>query len=128
MLKGENMGERATLMRTNDKVMSDLYEKRTQVIRACLVIQLSTQIKGDDYKTETIESPCKRVDGMFCNTCAYPNLKWKTGICNFASHLYIEQKTGLGQLKKFITPITMKVNIEASKKKLNPLKYSKRQG
>ncbi|MCK5231544.1 MAG: PxxKW family cysteine-rich protein [Desulfobulbaceae bacterium] len=45
-------------------------------------------------------------DATYCGTYAFPDTKWKAGICNFASHV--------------------KPEISTSKVKINPLKASKR--
>ncbi len=53
---------------------------------------------------------CDRIvaldDSKYCGTYAFPDAKWKTGICNFASHV--------------------KPEISTAKIKVNPLKASKR--
>ena len=53
---------------------------------------------------------CDRIvdlgNAIYCGTYAFPDAKWKTGICNFASHA--------------------KPDISVSKIKINPLKASKR--
>jgi hypothetical protein len=44
--------------------------------------------------------------GWYCNSAPEPSIKWRTGICNMATHV--------------------KVEVAATQTKLNPLKASKR--
>lgn len=117
------------IVRTKGIMIAQLYRDREPIIEACQVVQISTKVKaeGGGYKLETeiIKRPCERIDGDHCSACAFPDKKWRSGICNVSTHLTIENKTG--QPQKFITPIMIVVkDIEANKKFVNPLKLSKR--
>jgi hypothetical protein len=130
------MLERSRKMRTNemmrdtDDAIKDLYENRTPIVEACTKVQLSVKEKSignnpPTYKTEVIDSLCSRIDGNLCGACAYPDKKWRLGICNLATHLYIENK--MGEAPKFLTPITMEfVGAVGKIKIVNPIKQSKR--
>lgn len=112
------------MMRTNNKAMTKLYQNRTPIMEECRKVQLTTAVKHDEYETEVIDRPCNRIEGNLCSTCASPELKWKAGKCNFASHLYMEPKKD--EKKILITPINEEVTILEAEKMLNPIKYSKR--
>ena len=124
------MLERSKKMRTNDRVVKELYEKkRTPIVEACTKVQLSVRKKSDGnvpvYETEVIDSRCSRIDGDLCGACTYPDKKWRLGICNLATHLYIENKAG--ESPKFLTPITLEfVGVKGKTKFVNPIKKSKR--
>jgi len=116
-------------MKTSDKVVKNLYENRTPIVDACSKVQLSVKEKESGgtptFKTEVIEQPCKRIDGLYCSSCAYPDKKWRLGICNMASHLYIDNKAG--QPLRFITPLNMEIgDFQENVKFINPIKQSKR--
>jgi hypothetical protein len=117
------------IVRTKGRLYAELERDKTPIIEACQKVQLSTKIKledgGYDYKTETVDMPCKRINGDYCSACAFPSKKWIQGRCNVASHLVIETKKG--EPHQFITPITMVVEkVEENKRFLNPIKRSKR--
>lgn len=126
-------------MRTNDKLKRDenwkdnqtrkLMEDRTPVIEECMKIQLTTkENKGREviFKTEIGWSPCNRIEGDFCGACPFPEKKWRGGICNLATHLYLEPPKQ-GSPQKFITPLTMTFKeFEKKKAMINPIKKSKR--
>jgi hypothetical protein len=124
-MQSENLtGLDPEILRTKGKVIAELFRDRTPIVDACKLVQLSTK-SGHDYKTETIEKPCDRIDGPFCGACAFPNIKWKLGLCNLATHLEADNRKD--QPHQFITPITMDVEkVEENKKFLNPIKNSKR--
>jgi len=112
------------------KIMQDLIDTKTLIVEACQKIQVTkkaTKGVNKDYITEIITSPCKRISGLYCGACAYPDKKWRLGNCNLATHLYIENKKGVPQV--FITPMTMEVEIvdNIKDKMINPIKLSKRQ-
>jgi len=115
-------------MKTTNAIVKDLYNNRTPIVAACEKVQISVKevIEGKPtFVTEVVFNPCKRIENGFCSSCAYPDKKWRLGICNLASHLYIENK--VGQKPKVITPLNMKVeDFKENKTVLNPIKQSKR--
>lgn len=119
----------ADLMRTNDKVIKDLYERREPVVEACVKVQVSEQIKGNDFDTSIQPISCNRVehtdDGSFCCSYYSPKSKWRNGRCNLSTHLICENKPG--KPKTIITPLNEVVNASSDEKQfLNPIKKSKR--
>ncbi len=104
-----------------------LYENREPIVLACKRVQFSVKQSGKDadFKTETIDKPCDRIDGDLCSACVDPRAKWRLGKCNLATHLYHENKQG--QPYAFITPIEQDVvDPRKTQQKLNPIKFSKR--
>jgi hypothetical protein len=116
-------------MRTNDKVVKELYEDRTPIVESCLKVQSTKQVKsGRDkkFETEVIDRACARMEGDLCGACAFPDKKWSGGICNLATNLYVEPSKR-GEIQTFITPMTMTfTEFEEKKEFLNPIKQSKR--
>jgi hypothetical protein len=118
-------------MRTNDKVVKELYEiQRTPIIEACLKVQWTKKLKADGnipkFETKVIAKACSRAEGNLCGACAFPDKKWRGGICNLATHLY-KDPPKQGEVQTFITPTTMTFKeFEKKKEFLNPIKQSKR--
>lgn len=112
-------------MRTNNRVVAELYEKRTPVIDACLKIQVSTKDKDGKLVTEIVDRPCGRAADGKCAACAFPDKKWRLGVCNLATHLQDETKKN--EKPVIITPLTMTAEeIVEKQKRINPIKASKR--
>ena len=123
--------KRKKIGKWKDNQTKEIIKERTPFVKACTEVQLSTKTRKDGQdviKTEVIESRCERISGEFCGACGFPDKKWRLGICNLATHLYMEPpKQGAPQ--KFITPITMTFqDFETKKAILNPIKQSKRGG
>jgi hypothetical protein len=117
------------LVRTKGRVMAELERDKTPIIESCFKVQLSERIKERgqvvELKTEIIEKRCERINGQNCSACAFPDLKWRNGKCNLATHLYHENKKGEKVL--ILTPfgVIPEAYIK-EQQKLNPIKQSKR--
>lgn len=116
------------LVRTKGRVMAELERDKTPIIESCLKVQMSERIregKETHLKTEIVEKKCERINDQHCSACAFPNLKWKNGSCNLATHLYHENKKG--ERVMILTPfgVIPEAYIK-EQQKLNPIKQSKR--
>ncbi len=74
------------------------------VIDKCYTFEFTGKNKQNDAVTTT-SGPCKRIVGDVCGACISPKAKWRLGNCNLATHI---------------------ISVEEQKKKLNPIKASKR--
>jgi len=84
--------------------IEEMREKREDVVEACLVQRKTNINKGkDDGFIE--KGPCAKLDGNKCAAYMFPSAKWRLGDCPLATHL---------------------IKSEDEKKKVNPIKQSKR--
>jgi hypothetical protein len=117
------------LVRTKGRMMAEVMRDKTPIVEFCQKVQMSERIKegrNEAYlKTETIEKPCERIAGDHCAACGFPDQKWKSGLCNLATHLIHENKKGEKVL--ICTPLgILPETFIKEQQKLNPIKQSKR--
>jgi hypothetical protein len=80
-------------------------ENRTPIVGPCHTAGLSIiPDPKDKTKKIAVKVPCARIDGDYCSTYLYPEIKWKTRKCPFAQEEITEEQERM----------------------LNPLKASKR--
>ncbi len=82
----------------------ELRALREPIVKQCKEFEFTG--KDSNRKDVTMVSgPCKRIEGNLCASYLSPESRWKLGHCGLATHI---------------------INVEEQKKKINPIKQSKR--
>ena len=75
-----------------DKTIVELRKHRTPTVEFCERYPGTEKTKTGKV-VDVILGPCKRIDGNLCNACLSPEIKWKLGMCNLATHASIINET-----------------------------------
>jgi len=75
-----------------DKTIVELRKHRTPTVEFCERYPGQERQRNGQMK-DVILGPCKRIDGNLCDACLSPEIKWKFGMCNLATHASLNNET-----------------------------------
>ena len=81
-----------------DKKIVELRALRTPILPQCKEYPGKEKLKTGQV-VDVILGPCRRIDGELCDACLSPEVKWKFGMCNLATHASIIQEAPVEKVR-----------------------------